>query len=274
MPNSMSRFTDRQYLTTDQYKDASNLNARVEIHRRFSTNPYGWFNWFFDTLIQLPVDAKILELGCGSAELWMNIADKIPANWDITLSDLSTGMLDAARRNLLASGRDFKFEQIDAQSIPCTDASFDAVIANHMLYHVPQRPKAIAEIKRILKVGGRLIATTIGDDHMKEMNSWLACASNHAQTGMFSQAFTLENGLEQLTPFFSDVDRSRYEDDLRVTVIEPVTAYIRSAIRAADLSEDGLGIVEKELAAILEKEGEIFITKDSGLFQAVKQENS
>src|SRR5688572_29593385 len=144
MLNDMSRFTDRQYLTKDQYKDAGNLNARIELHRRFSTNPYGWFNWVFDTLVQLPPDAKILELGCGSAELWMNIADKIPANWDITLSDLSQGMLDAARSNLAVIRGNFKFEQIDAQSIPHKDASFDAVIANHMLYHVPQRPKAIA----------------------------------------------------------------------------------------------------------------------------------
>jgi ubiquinone/menaquinone biosynthesis C-methylase UbiE len=265
-------FTDRQYLTTDQYKDASNLNARIEIHKRFSTNPYGWFNWVFDQLAQLPADAKILELGCGSAEIWVNIADKIPAGWDITLSDLSTGMLDAAWRSLVVIGRNFKFEQIDAQSIPYEDESFDVVIANHMLYHVPDRSKAIAEIKRVLRAGGRLIATTIGDDHMKEMNGWLARASNNRLTGMFSSAFTLENGLEQLTPFFSRVNRSRYEDNLRVTEIGPLIAYIRSAIRAADLSQGALEKLRKELTAILEAEGGIFITKESGLFQAVKQE--
>ncbi len=55
-----------------------------------------------------------------------------------------------------------QFKEIDAQSIPFEDETFDAVIANHMLYHVPDRPKAIAEIKRVLKPGGRLIATTIG----------------------------------------------------------------------------------------------------------------
>ncbi len=82
---------DQQYLTIDEYKDASNLNARILIHKRFSTNPYGWFNWVFDTLGRLPMDASILELGCGSAEMWVNVADKIPVNWNITLSDLSPG---------------------------------------------------------------------------------------------------------------------------------------------------------------------------------------
>jgi hypothetical protein len=57
----MSRYTDPQYLKTDQYRDDTNLNARLEIHRRFSTNPYGWFPWIFDTLEALPSPAHILS---------------------------------------------------------------------------------------------------------------------------------------------------------------------------------------------------------------------
>lgn len=266
----MSKFTDQQYLTTDQYKDASNLDSRLEIHKRFSTNPYGWFNWIFDTLARLPKDANVLELGSGSGALWLNIADRIPANWNITLSDLSQGMLDAAWRNLVVTGRNFKFEQIDAQSIPYNDETFDIVIANHMLHHVPDRLKALAEIKRVLKKGGHLITTTVGEFHMREMNNWLAHASNYKQTSMFSLLFTLENGLDQLKPFFSKIGCSRYDDNLCVTEVEPVMAYIRSAIRSADLSEESLGIIEKELSSILEKEGEILISKDSGLFEAIK----
>ncbi len=90
----MSKFTNQEYLKNDQYKDSSNLDARVNIHARFSTNPYGWFNWVFDTLVKLPADAKILELGSGPAYLWMNCSNRIPAGWDITLSDLSAGMVE------------------------------------------------------------------------------------------------------------------------------------------------------------------------------------
>ncbi len=168
----MSKFTDQQYLKTDQYRDSSNLDARVGIHQHFSTNPYGWFNWVFDHLLKLPEDAKILELGCGPGYLWKENVSRIPAGWNITLSDLSSGMLDAAWRNLVVTGRAFQFKEIDAQSIPFEDETFDAVIANHMLYHVPDRPKAIAEIKRVLKPGGRLIATTVGENHMNEIMDW------------------------------------------------------------------------------------------------------
>lgn len=266
----MSKFTDQQYLKTDQYKDSSNLDARVEIHKRFSTNPYGWFNWLFDALTKLPADAKILELGSGPAYLWTNCSSRIPAGWDITLSDLSSGMVDAAWRNLVVTGRAYNFKEIDAQSIPFEDETFDAVIANFMLYHVSDRPKAIAEIKRVLKPGGRLFAATVGDYHLQEMIEVLRKVHINKTWESYANPFTLESGLEQLKPFFPNLTLSRYEDNLHVTEIEPMMAYVRSSLRAADLSEDELAKVRVDLEKELNEKGRIFIKKDSGLFEAVK----
>src|ERR1051325_9163949 len=212
---TMSRFTDQQFLKTDQYRDSSNLDARVVIHQHFSTNPYGWFTWVFDSLLKLPENARILELGCGPGLLWKENADRIPADWNITLSDLSPGMLDAALRNLVVTGRAFQFKEIDAQSIPFEDETLDTVLANHMLYHVPDRPKAIAEIKRILKPGGRLIATTVGENHMKETWQWFQRVHIGKIWESFANPFTLENGLEQLKPYFPHVNLSRYKDNLQ-----------------------------------------------------------
>lgn len=266
----MSKFTDQQYLKTDQYKDSANLDARLEIHRRFSTNPYGWFNWLFDALIKLPANAKILELGSGPAYLWTNCSSRIPAGWDITLSDLSSGMVDAAWRNLVVTGRAYNFKEIDAQSIPFEDETFDAVIANFMLYHVPDRPKAIAEIKRVLKPGGRIFAATVGDHHLREMMEVLRKVHINKTWESYANPFTLESGLEQLKPFFPNVTLLRYEDNLHVTEIEPMMAYVRSSLRAADLSETELAKVRVDLETELKEKGRIFITKDSGLFEAVK----
>ncbi len=266
----MPKFTDQQYLTKDQYKDASNLDARLEIHRRFSTNPYGWFNWIFDTLAKLPKEANVLELGTGSGALWINIADKIPVKWNITLSDLSQGMLDAAWRNLAVTGRNFKFEQIDAQEIPYPDETFDIVIANHMLYHVPDREKALSEIKRVLKKGGHLIATTVGENHMLEITDWLQRTDKDNDFSPFTLPFTLENGEAQLEKYFEKVKVSCYEDNLHVTEIEPLIIYLRSAIRASEVSEDELAKVRTELEKELKQNGRIFISKDSGLFEAIK----
>jgi len=266
----MPNLTDQHYLTNKQYKDAGNLDARIEIHRRFSTNSYGWFNWVFDTLETLPKEANVLELGTGSGALWVEIANKIPPTWTITLSDLSDGMLDAAWRNLVVTCRNFKFEQLDAQSIPYADETFDIVIANHMLYHVPDRPKALAEIKRVLKTDGHLIATTGGDAHLKEMTEWLRRVGNDKNFSPFALPFTLENGADQLKQFFSSVSMSRYEDNLHVTETEPLIAYLRSSIRASEVSEEELAKLKTDLEKEIKQNGKIFITKDSGLFEALK----
>src|SRR6266496_1726268 len=257
----MSKFIDQNYLKTDQYKDSSNLDARVVIHQRFSTNSYGWFKWIFDRLTEFPEDAKILELGCGPAYLWKENINRIPAGWDITLSDLSSGMVDAAWRNLVVTGRAFHFKEIDAQSIPFENETFDAVIANHMLYHVPDRPKAIGEAKRILKPGGRLIATTVGENHMKEMMNWYARVHVSKIWESFANPLSLEIGLEQLKPYFPQVALSRYEDNLQVTEIEPLIAYIRSGMRVAELSENELLDLQHDLENELKEKGRIFITK-------------
>ncbi|MFZ5920622.1 MAG: class I SAM-dependent methyltransferase [Chloroflexota bacterium] len=264
----MSKFTDPTYLKTDQYRDASNLDARIEIHRRFSTNPYGWFNWLFDTLETLPNPARVLELGCGPAYMWKDCADRIPSGWNVTLSDLSDGMLDAAWRNLVVTGRAFKFEQIDAQSIPYPDGTFDIVLANYMLYHVPDRPKALQEIRRVLKSGGYLVAATAGINHLKQMHGWFERLDPTMEMAVFRDLFTLENGLSQLEPFFSQIEIKRYDDDLRVTEIEPLIAYLKSSTSYGDKPESAFARLEQELTAELQSKGAIFVTKDAGLFLA------
>ena len=274
----MSKLTDQAYLKTDQYRDASKLNARIEIHRRFSTNPYGWNPWVFDTLEKLPKQARVLELGCGPAYLWAGNADRIPAGWNITLSDLSDGMLESAKHSVAGIKRSFKFEVIDAQFIPYDDETFDIVIANHMLYHLPDQAKALMEIRRVLrspdpasgKPGGRLVATTIGDEHMKELNAWLQRVSMEPNFALFSLSFTLESGLEQLQPYFRQVEMRRYEDSLHITEIEPVIAYIYSSMRIREFSEAALVELRSELERELQSKGMLFVTKDSGLFEAVK----
>ena len=266
----MSKFTDQQYLRTDQYKDASNLDARVEIHRRFSTNSYGWYNWLVDILLKLPAQARILELGCGPAYMWRECSSRIPAGWDITLSDLSSGMVDAAWRNLVVTGRAFQFKEIDAQEIPFPDETFDAVIANFMLYHVPDRPKALREIKRVLKAGGELIAATAGNAHLKEMMEYLQRVHVGNIWESYANPFTLDNGLEQLKSVFPNVILSRYEDSLNVTEVEPIMAYIRSSMRSTELSEDELTKVRVNLENEINEKGRIFITKDAGVFEVIK----
>jgi len=81
----VTSFTDAKYLRDEQYRDDSNLRARIELHRRFSTEPEPWHRWVFDRL-HFPAEAKILEVGCGPGELWLQNADRVPDGWDEIIS--------------------------------------------------------------------------------------------------------------------------------------------------------------------------------------------
>jgi hypothetical protein len=76
----MSKLSDQEFLLTDQYKNASNLDARIQLHRLFSINKYGWMRWVFDQF-DLPPACRILDLGCGPADLWVQNLERIPAGW-------------------------------------------------------------------------------------------------------------------------------------------------------------------------------------------------
>lgn len=267
----MSRITDPHYLLAGQYQDAANLNARIELHRRFSVNTYGWHRWVFDHL-DLPVRCRVLELGCGPADLWRENLGRIPVGWDVTLSDLSPGMVEQARANLARAadeGLAFHFEVIDAQSIPCAGAAFDAVIANHMLYHIPDRPRALAQIRRVLKPGGTLYAATVGETHLHELNELVRSVQPAAPAPETSAPlFGLENGAQQLAPWFAEIVRYDYHDALVVTEAGPLVAYVRSSQPWYELATDDEAM--ERFGSLLQQritaDGAIHITKSSGLF--------
>jgi len=92
---------DQHYLLYDQYKNAANLSARIELHRRFSTNP-GWYRWVFDQY-RIASHSRILELGYGPAFFWRSNLEHIPDDWEVVLSDFSPGMLQKAQHILFVA---------------------------------------------------------------------------------------------------------------------------------------------------------------------------
>lgn len=272
----MSRMSDQQYLLGDQYRDASKLDVRVQLHKRFSSNNYGWCLWVFDQL-DLPPKSRILELGCGLGGLWLENIHRIPDAWEITLSDLSLGMLQDAQRKFDTNQRRFDFTVVDVQATPFQDKSFDAVIANHMLYHVPDRTQAFSEVHRVLRPGGRFYVATNGQAHLQELRELVErFAPNVSFGGAGDYSFSLENGSVQLSRWFEKVTLRRYHDSLAVTEAGPLVAYILSSI--GDATSVIVGDELEELITSIEHEltlhGVIRITKDVGMFEARRDDDT
>lgn len=263
----MPRLSDPNYLLTKQYPNAANLQTRIGLHKKFSTNMIGWFPWMFD-YFNLPPASKILELGCGPGDLWLENMARIPESWQLTLSDFSPGMLQHARHNLHNQPHVFSCARIDAQSIPHKENEFEAVIANHMLYHVPDRVSALSEIRRVLKPGGKLYASTVGEGHMRELLILLHKFDPDLSIDFENTIleFTLENGRSQLEACFSNVTVYRYNDELLITEASPLADYVLSGSRLGVIPAVRDALIEY-IAADLEQNHKLFrITKDSGIF--------
>jgi len=249
-----------------QYRDASNLNARIELHKRFSTNAYGWHPWVFDHLA-VPARGTILELGCGQAGLWVANLHRIPEEWWIALSDFSVGMIHEAKRNVGSTKR-FRLIAMDAQAIAFQDECFDAVIANHMLYHVPGLTDALSEIRRVLRPEGHLYAATGGRADLKEIDELITRAGPTFHSIIRGESFRIENGVALLRPWFSNIELHRYEDALVITEAEPLIAYILSMQRS--LSVERASELRKVVEHKLALGGSIQVTKEVGMFVATR----
>lgn len=264
-----NQISDQRYLKEIQYKTADNLRARIQLHERFSTNAYPWFSWVFDHFELIP-GMRIVEIGCGPAGLWQHNLGRIPDGAQPILGDLSEGMVQEARQVL--NGRNFSFLSLDAQSLPCADGQLDLLVANHMLYHVPDINRAVEEISRVLKPGGRLIAATNGDYHMKELGE-LATEFLPGYKIPTSQArrFSLENGIAWLQPHFSSVQIHRYNSNLRVTEPQPLIDYVLSMWPFSDLQgKPEAGEIARSIQQRFEDQDSMLITKSQGLFSAIK----
>jgi SAM-dependent methyltransferase len=131
---------------------------------------------------------------------------------------------------LLEDERLFAYLIHHAQALPYPSSTFDAVVANHMLYHVPDKPRALSEIRRVLVPGGRFCAATNGKDHMRELRELSRKVKPEAerQIGSVTASFTLENGAHLLWPWFPRLTCVRQENALRVAEVGPVLAYLAS----------------------------------------------
>lgn len=250
--------TEREALI-DQYADPENLNARINLHKKYEIAEQEWRSWIFDHYDSLSNDADILEVGSGTGDLWEKNSDQIPPDWDLLVTDFSTGMIADARATLTDADIAATVAVAAAESLPLPDESVDAVIANHMLYHT-DRELALPEIHRVLRSGGRLFATTNGESNMRELRELRSAITDYTPS---DAEFTLENGVGQLAQHFETVQKDERDCFLRVTELEPLIAHTASlsgvsGSQIADFAEvaderlaDGPWEIEKSMGMLI-----------------------
>lgn len=254
-----------------QYQNANNITSRIRLHSMYSQNKQGWFPWVYEQC-DIGPGMRILEIGCGNGSLWAENKALLPeTNIAITLSDISRGMIRDARRTLLDNNKDtrFSFQIFSGEQIPYDDASFDLIIANHVLFYCENINDVCHEVRRVLKSSGRFVCSTYGSNHMKEITDLVQEFDPRIVLSgdkLYDQ-FGLQNGESLLQKHFQSIETRLYPDALIVNQAEPLMEYILSCHGnqnqyLLDRYKDFRSFVEKKT-----KNG-FHITKEAGIFIA------
>ena len=285
---SLIHLTNMESSLKTQYQNAGNISARINLHAMYSVNRQGWFKWIYEQG-NIASHTEVLELGCGDGRLWVDNIDSVMSQNikpHITVSDISEGMVNDARRNItevyekcvknpenmVNSNNIFEYDVADCQKMSYNDDSYDCVIANHVLFYCEDIDKACQEIVRVLKPGGVFVCATYGSRHMQEISQLVKEFDKRivlAADNLYDK-FGLDTGDKQLNIYFTSVNIRRYDDCLKVDKAEPLVEYILSCHGnqnqyLLDRYSDFKAFIQKKLRKTLT------ITKDAGLFYCVKE---
>jgi SAM-dependent methyltransferase len=262
--------SDQNYLREVQYRDPVKLTARADLHVKYRTAAVAWVPWLVAQL-DWPPAGDILEVGCGPGWLWAEGAAGLPRGLRLTLTDLSAGMVDVARERaaVLSPFEAVEARVADAQALPFPDGAFDVVVANHMLYHVPDPARAVAECARVLRSDGVLMAATNGPRHLRELWEVRSEVFGGPPTSVHTDIFGAVSGRSILEGSFADVQWRAYEDTLRCTDPDDAIAFLTSSSPGEDASAQELRDLRQAVARRFDEgEGVFSISKESGVFLA------
>lgn len=205
----------------------------------------------------------VLDAGCGPGPY---VADTLARASELVALDIAhgrLGLIDGRARRVCG----------DVQTLPFPDGAFDAAMAMHMLYHVPDIALGASELRRVLRLGGVLYAFTNSERAQWEMQELIDRNGCDPFAGGENR-FTNENGADYLRTAFAKVELTEFTDS-RLVATDPECVVdeiqrnrylIEPGLRAGVAWDDVVVGVRSDVAEIVAREGAFVMSERHGLF--------
>ncbi len=218
---------------------------------------------FLDDHLTALHGGRVLDAGCGTGAY---VADTVARARELVTFDIGhqrLGNIDGRTHRVCG----------DLQTLPFPDATFDAAMAMHMLYHVPDIALGASELRRVLRPDGVLYALTNSERAQWEMQELIDRNGCDPFAGGENR-FTNENGADYLRTAFADVQLTEFSDS-RLVVTDPECVVdeiqrnrylIEPGLRVGVAWEDVVVGVRNDVAEVVARDGAFVMSECHGLF--------
>jgi SAM-dependent methyltransferase len=237
----VSRLDDAR-LVREEYATERGLEARRAAYRDADGDDPRDFA--FDAVAEVE-PSVVLEVGCGPGELAERIGRELGA--EVVAIDQSERMVE------LTSARGVDACVGDVQDLPFGDGAFDCAVAAWMLYHVSDLDRGLAELRRVLRPGGRLVAVTNHHDHLIELREAIG-----APFAFLDSSFSGGNGAEILARHFDHVERRDAGGTATFADSAAVASYAQAIMAAADVAVDPYAV---EVPLVARRHSAVFVAE-------------
>lgn len=259
-----------------QFATGEPLRLRQDIHETYSVPRVHFADWVLRR-VSWRGDERVLDVGCGPGSYYERVQAFTPYGQYCAL-DLYESVLNTH------PGRS-QTTCADVMRLPFASASFDVVLANHMLYLLRDVDGGLSELHRVLRPGGVLVCATNSAQSMPEFTALYRRAvmlltppgATYVAPPAPSAAFTLENGPAQLRRHFFAVVRHDLPQALVFDRTEPAIRYLESgrSIREPFLPpevrwDDVMSIMREQVDRVIGHFGELVVNKLTGALIATE----
>jgi ubiquinone/menaquinone biosynthesis C-methylase UbiE len=239
------------------YEDPTLLRDRQQSYA-VPLSGRSFVEWVLD-LIDLRTVENVLDAGAGVGRFTIPIAQRLagtPAR--VIASDLFSGMLETIVQAAAGHGLTVQAQRADIQALPFDADTFDLVLANHVLYHLPDIDQGVRELARVTRSSGTLVATTNADDipvAVIDLHRAAQARIGIAAEPEESSTFSLRNGEAVLRKSYDDVqlhtfrDQQVFPDAAALISAYRTTGRFRAASRRSDVEETNLLEAAEQVAA-------------------------